>query len=113
MFLENRVSEEIAIIDHFRNGGHHPDGHETTAQLVARGEKLVKEAKEAVAKFPKAKEVREIESNIIVVEALIKAIQAKPAPDAATMKRDEEELARQEKTLRQLIEKASHRGHGF
>lgn len=71
----------------------------------------MKEAKDAVAKFPKAKEVREIESNIIVVEALVKAIQAKPAPDAATMKKDEEELARQEKTLRQLIEKATHRGH--
>lgn len=66
------MSEEIAIIDHFRNGGHHPDGHVTAAQLIERGQRLVKEAKEAVAKFPKAKEVREIESSVIVVEALVK-----------------------------------------
>ncbi len=110
LFLENRVSEEIAIFYHFRDGNHTPNG-ETTAQLIARGERLVKEAKEAVAKFPKAKEVAEINSSVIVVEALLKAIQARPAPTPDDLKKDETELARQEKSLRQLIEKATHRGH--
>ena len=105
LHMENRVSEEIMIIRHFADGNHQPNG-ETGPQLIARGQKLVQDAKDAVAKHPKAKEVREINSEIIVVEALVKAITAKPAPSAAEMKKDEEELARQEKTLRQLIEKA-------
>ena len=110
LFLENRVSEEIVIIAHFRNGNHVPT-NENGAQLIARGEKLVKDAKDAVVKHPQAKEVKEINSEIVVVEALIKAITAKPAPTPADLKKDEEELHRQERSLRQLIEKAEGRKH--
>ena len=106
LHLENRVNEEIDIIAHIKDH-HKPSGELTVAQLVAAGEKLIKQAKEAVAKHPKAREVSEIDREIIVVDALLKAIQAKPAP--AELKKEEQELARQEKTLQQLIEKANAR----
>ena len=67
------------------------------------------DAQDAVAKFPQAPEVREINSEVIVVQSLIKAISATPAPAAADLQKDEDELARQERTLRQLIEKATQR----
>src|SRR5699024_2760281 len=78
LHLENRVSEEIAIIAFFREGRHQNQG-QNGAQLITRGEQLVKEAREALAKNPRSREAREIESEVIVVESLIKAIQAKPA----------------------------------
>jgi len=105
--LENRASEEIMNIETVRSGADRRN--ETPAQLAARAERLVKDAQDAVAKFPTAPEVREISSEIIVVEALLKTIQGPPAPAAADLMKDEDELARQERTLRQLIEKATQR----
>jgi len=105
--LENRASEEIEIIEAARAGGGRRG--ETPAQLVQRGERLVKDAQDAVAKFPQAPEVKEINSEIIVVQSLIKAIQATPSPAPADLQKDEDELFRQETTLRQLIEKATQR----
>ena len=107
LHLENRVSEEIAIITHVRGGN--DNRGENGAQLITRGQQLVKDAQAAVTAHPQAREVKEIQSEIIVVESLIKAIQAKPAPTPADLQKDEQELARQERTLRQLIEKANGR----
>ena len=107
LHLENRVSEELAIIAHVAAGN--DNRGETGAQLVARGQQLVKDAQAAVAKKPNAPEAREINSTVIVVEALVKAIQAKPAPTPADLQKDEQELARQERSLRQLIEKLNAR----
>lgn len=105
-FLENRVAEEVYALEHAKTT---PPKGETLAQIVARAEKLVKDAKDAVVKHPQAKEVGEINSAVIVVEALVKALQAKPAAAPAELLKEEQELARQEKSLQQLIEKAAAR----
>ena len=103
-FLENRVAEEVDALEHAKST---PTKGETAAQLVARAENVVKKARETVVKHPSAPEIGEINSEIIVVEALIKAIQAKPS--ATDLKTEEQELNRQEKTLQQLTEKAASR----
>jgi len=102
-FLENRVSEEIYAISHATST---PTQNQTGPALIARAEKLIKDGKDAVAKFPQAKEVGEINSELIVVEALVKALQT---TQPGNLKNEEQELVRQETTLQQLIEKATAR----
>jgi len=106
LFLENRVSEEIVAITQARNS--QPTAV-ASAQLIVRAEQLIKDAKDTLAKFPTAPEVREINSEIIVVEALVKTIQGKVTPAPGELAQDERELAKQEATLKQLIDKAQAR----
>ncbi|KAI2796328.1 hypothetical protein BLOT_015882 [Blomia tropicalis] len=106
LFLENRVSEEIAILHHFQDGHHHHNG-DNHQRLLERAEQLLKEAKETIEKHPHERNSRELESEMIVIEALVRTI--KTRPDESELKKDEEELARHEKSVRQLIEKINHR----
>ena len=93
------------IIEDSKNNGHHQS--ETVDEIVAKAEKLIASAKEAVKKHPNAKEVTEINREMIVIGALVQAVQSKP--NAADLAIVSQELARQEKTLKQLIEKAAAR----
>lgn len=68
---------------------------------------MLASAKEAVAKKPHAPEVGDIEREIIILNALVSAVKAKPS--TADLKKESEEITRQEKSLQQLIEKLNAR----
>ncbi len=106
MYLENRVGEEIYAINHATDPNH-PPKPETVEQIVARAEKLISQAKEAIAKKPHGAEVGDIERELIILNALVSAVKAKPSP--ADLKKESEEITRQEKSLEQLIEKLNSR----
>jgi len=110
LYLENRVSEEIAILQAVRDPAR-PTQPLTAVQLITHAESLIKNAHDAVAKYPNAKEIKDINSEIIVIGSLVKAIQNKPAP--ADLVAEEQELARHETSLTTLIEKAAQRQPTF
>ena len=107
LYLENRVSEELSFIQHVASG--QDNRGENEAQLIARGEQLIKDGQAAIGKNPSAPEAKEISSDIIVIQSLIKVLQSKPAPTGAELQKDEQELARQERSLRALIDKINAR----
>ena len=74
--FQNRISEELFFIREAQN--HHHQGHNHDG-LVAKGEALVKQAKEVLAKHPHGREARSLEKEIADIEKLITAIRAKPA----------------------------------
>lgn len=97
---------QIYAIEHATDPSH-PTKPETVEQIVARAEKLISQAKEAVAKKPHAPEVSDIERELIILNALVTTVKAKPSP--ADLKKESEEITRQEKSLEQLIEKLNAR----
>ncbi|KAJ6221802.1 hypothetical protein RDWZM_000347 [Blomia tropicalis] len=99
-YIENRVAEEIYAIEHAKDPNHHKNHDEK--MLIEQAEKLVKDGKEAIRQYPHAKEVDDINSEIIVIEALIATIKSKPND----LKKYEEELLRHEQTIKQLIVRA-------
>jgi len=110
LFLENRVSEEIAILQAVQDPTRRPQQLNAT-QLITIAEQLIKQAHDAVAKYPNAKEIRDINSEIIVIGSLVKAIQNKPT--SLDLVAEEQELARHETSLTQLIARASARQPAF
>lgn len=106
--LENRISEEIIALEHAKNPDVPPKG-QTVDQLIAFAENLVKKGKEAISKHPRAQEVGDVERELIILEALIRALHQKPNVQPAELKKEAAELARQEKSLQQLIEKINAR----
>ncbi|KAH9402284.1 hypothetical protein TYRP_016341 [Tyrophagus putrescentiae] len=106
MHLENTVSEEIAIIEHVRH--EHQHQNHTAAQLITRAEELVKKAKAEVAAHPHSRDTRQLEHEVAVVERLVKALQATPAPTGEQLRHEEQALARAEQALNGLIERLHH-----
>ena len=104
---ENRISEELVIIQETIKNHQH-QGHNDAA-LIAKGEELIKKAKAILAKDDHSREAHAIEAEMFKIEDLITAIKAKPnSPD---LKKEEEQLARHEKTITQLIARLEHKGH--
>ncbi|KAH9390478.1 DNA topoisomerase 2-alpha [Tyrophagus putrescentiae] len=98
--------EEIAIIEHVRH--EHQHQNHTAAQLITRAEELVKKAKAEVAAHPHSRDTRQLEHEVAVVERLVKALQATPAPTGEQLRHEEQALARAEQALNGLIERLHH-----
>lgn len=83
--------------------------NQTVAQLIAFAESLVKAGKHAILKNPKAKEVGDVEREVIILEALIRALNQNLHVSPAELKKETAVLVRVEKTTQQLIEKMNAR----
>lgn len=103
-YLENSITDELKTIDEAKN---HVSQTKSLTQLITQAEELIKRAHEAATTHKHAREAASIEYEITAIETLVKALKAKPT--GAELKKDEEQLARHEKTLEKLIEKAAHR----
>ena len=102
---ENRISEELEVINRTINN---PPKHETHAQLVAKGEELVKKAQAIITKMPHSRAAHAIEAEMFVIEDLLKAM--KENPNSPDVKKEEGQLARHEITINQLLVRAE-KGH--
>ena len=106
LFLENRIAEELHIL---RTHDHENKNH-TLAHLLEQGHMLIHAAQEVLRIEPNVKEASTLKSEMAVIEKLVKELQAKPA--GADLKKDEEALARHERTLRNVLERISERNKG-
>lgn len=107
LHLENRISEELHIII---NEIHpNPPKPLTPAELIARGEKLVKDAQDELKVLgTHHREYKAIEHEVKEVENLIKNVKADPSK---ANQEAVEKLTRHERTLATLLQRAKGRGH--
>ena len=102
LYFENRLGEELDfVLDvyHYNSTGKSKD------ELINFGEKLIKDAKEVVAKHEAHghREILTLNSEIHAIERLIKELQTHPTGRLHEL--EEAALIRNEKTLRALIER--------
>ena len=106
LHYENRIGEEIAILNQERHHEHH--GAE---ELIRRGEELLRRAQDVVEQHRHHgdREMEAIEHEMHAVHRLIEEIRERPHGHDFT--RDEESLKRHEDSLAKLLERVHHRHH--
>jgi len=111
LYLENRISEELAIARNVSpNQPEHPGTDSAAAKLVAAANSIVAQAQEAVKAHPNTRETNAINAEIVEIQKLTKAI-ATANPNGAQFQLEAQQLARHEQTLQQLVERLSGRPH--
>lgn len=104
---ENRIAEELEAIREIRENHKH---HELNAeQLIQAGELIIKKGEEALKKHSHLREGALIQSEIKQIKALIKDLETKKNKKPEELVKGEQQLAKHELSLKQLIEKAEIR----
>ena len=109
LYQEHRLAEEMAVINDVRNNHQHqtqPDQNIDAQKLISKAESLITKAEVVIVREPNSRESHSIEAEVFQLENLIKTLKEKPS--SSDRRKEEQQLARHEKTLEQLLNRQNN-----
>lgn len=103
LHIENRVAEELAVIEDTLN---HEHLNQPADKLIAHAKALIEHAKQVAKNYGNShnqKEIKAIEHEIHLIQKLISQLEQHPT--GAELRKEEQTLVRNQQTLLHLIER--------